>query len=166
MESKEQFKTLVENVVFATRKTQEQLAQDMGYGKNYISDVLSPKGKLTQKFIEAFKRKYSPFLGTPPLRNNSENTNMQPVSDSRYISSLEDQVQYLRNRIDRVLGKIESNLDRVSEDVILGRADLRAYGEYQVMKDAKGNEKTREKIMEQINILIAQNLTEFHKADN
>lgn len=63
MISKEVFKLIVVSTTMKTGLNQEELALGMGYGKNYISDILSPTGKLTDKFVKAFQNHY-----------NSENT--------------------------------------------------------------------------------------------
>jgi hypothetical protein len=65
MISKEKFRILVDSVCVNTGKTQEQLATEMGYGKNYISEVLSPTGKITKKFESAFVLKYQGYLDYP-----------------------------------------------------------------------------------------------------
>ena len=66
MISKEAFKLLVAATGLKVGLNQEELALGMGYGKNYISDILSPTGKLTDKFVKAFQNHY-----------NSENTNTE-----------------------------------------------------------------------------------------
>lgn len=50
------------------------------------------------------------------------------------------------------------SLRKILDEIILTRADVRAFGEYQVMKDAKGDENVRSAIMEQINKLVSLNL--------
>lgn len=70
MISKEAFKLIVISTSLKTGLNQEELALGMGYGKNYISDILSPTGKLTDKFINAFQVQY-----------NSENTKIDPPKE-------------------------------------------------------------------------------------
>jgi len=70
MISKEAFKLIVAGISLKTGLNQEELALGMGYGKNYISDILSPTGKLTDKFITAFQAQYG-----------SENTNNDPPKE-------------------------------------------------------------------------------------
>lgn len=65
MISKEEFKTLVETVCFSKNMTQGELSKDMKYGENYISEMLSPTGKLTEKFVSLFKIKYRDILENP-----------------------------------------------------------------------------------------------------
>lgn len=66
MISKEAFKLIVAATGLKVGLNQEEMALGMGYGKNYISDILSPTGKLTDKFVKAFQNQY-----------NSENTNKE-----------------------------------------------------------------------------------------
>jgi transcriptional regulator with XRE-family HTH domain len=61
------------------------------------------------------------------------------------------------------LGSITRLLQRILDEQTLTRADVRAFGEYQVMKDSAGNEQVREEIMAQINRLVAVNLGELTK---
>lgn len=70
MISKEMFKLIVVSTTLKTGLNQEELAIGMGYGKNYISDILSPTGKLTDKFVKAFQNHY-----------NSENTKNEPPKE-------------------------------------------------------------------------------------
>lgn len=68
---------VLDSVVKSTGKTQEQLATEMNYGKNYISEVLSPRGKVSKKFYTAFRLKYlentnNTFHGE--IRNNAVNS--------------------------------------------------------------------------------------------
>lgn len=65
MISKEDFKSLVETVCLSKKMTQGQLSKDMNYGENYISEMLTEKGKLTEKFVSAFKIKYKDILENP-----------------------------------------------------------------------------------------------------
>jgi D-arabinose 1-dehydrogenase-like Zn-dependent alcohol dehydrogenase len=68
MISKEELKKLVENVMFTTGKNQEELALDLGYGKNYISEMTSPTGKVSTKFVNAFKQKHRGSLENPKVQ--------------------------------------------------------------------------------------------------
>ena len=65
MISKEEFKRLIENVVAKTGKTQEEIAVDMGYGKNYISEMTGPTGKISKKFVESLNLRYRDLSENP-----------------------------------------------------------------------------------------------------
>ena len=41
---------------------------EMGYKRNYISEMLSPTGKVTEKFMNAFDSKYRSVLENPNLK--------------------------------------------------------------------------------------------------
>lgn len=76
MNLKEEFLLLLGIVEEKTKKTKGTLAKEMGYGFNYISDIMTPSGKVTKKFIAAFKSKYANVLenttngATPSLDEN------------------------------------------------------------------------------------------------
>lgn len=66
MLSKEEVRTLIDTITRKTGKSQEDIANDLGYtSKNYISDVLSPSGKVTGIFIKRLKKEYSDILENP-----------------------------------------------------------------------------------------------------
>lgn len=85
MISKKEFKRLVEKVMSATGKNQEELAIGMNYGKNYISEVLSPTGIMTEKFSNAFLLKYGHYLENPkkPKPTNGSEGLPKPNSGSK-----------------------------------------------------------------------------------
>lgn len=53
--SKEDVRKLVDFTRRAKAQTQEEISIAIGYGKNYISEILSPSGKPTQKFYDKLK---------------------------------------------------------------------------------------------------------------
>lgn len=67
MLSKEQVRSLVDLIIKRTKKTQEEIAVDLGYANNYISDVLSPSGKVTKKFVDRLSKEYSDLLENPNI---------------------------------------------------------------------------------------------------
>jgi hypothetical protein len=70
------------------------------------------------------------------------------------------------NQVTTNLSQVSTNLNDVSQNVTLGRADVRAFGKYQVMKDANNNPKRYEKIMDEISKLLALSLTEVQTVGN
>lgn len=56
------------------------------------------------------------------------------------------------------LETIADDLQNVLRQQVYTRAEIRAFGEYQVMKDSLGDKERREAIMEQINKLVSVNL--------
>lgn len=79
MISKEQFKTLVDTVCLSKNMTQGELSRDMGYGENYISEMLTEKGKLTEKFYSAFKIRYAGILENPKIPSKQSLDNLTEV---------------------------------------------------------------------------------------
>jgi transcriptional regulator with XRE-family HTH domain len=67
MLSKEKVRELIDLIIKRSGKSQEQIAIDLGYAKNYISDVLSPTGKVTDKFVKALNKEYSDLLENPNI---------------------------------------------------------------------------------------------------
>lgn len=67
MLSKEQVRSLIDLIVKKTKKTQEVIAEELGYSANYISDVLSPSGKVTKKFVDKLNKEYSDLLENPNI---------------------------------------------------------------------------------------------------
>lgn len=65
MISKEELRALIDKVCFKTGKKQEAIALELNYGKNYISEMLSPTGKVTDKFLVLFNLKYGALLENP-----------------------------------------------------------------------------------------------------
>lgn len=65
MESNEEIKKMIKTVSSITGMTQEEIGVDMGYGGNYISEMFTPSGKVTKKFMQNFKLKYADYLENP-----------------------------------------------------------------------------------------------------
>ncbi|MEO9145066.1 MAG: hypothetical protein ABI237_05865 [Ginsengibacter sp.] len=64
---------LLEIVIKNTAKTASDIALEMGYKKNYISEMLSPKGKVTEKFFNSFKLRYKEILENPNQNSKKNN---------------------------------------------------------------------------------------------
>lgn len=90
MISKEDLKTLVETVSIKTGKSQEELAKEMGYGGNYISEMLSPSGKITRKFLNTFNLRYKDTLGSKDsfLENPKNALKNQGIPESAHLISV------------------------------------------------------------------------------
>lgn len=103
MISKQAFKNLVDLVVQKTGKNQEQLAIDMGYGKNYISELTTPSGTVSKKFFEAFKLRHREVLENPKV----EKTGMAKASFDALDPS--DLIKAIQTLADSNQGLVESN---------------------------------------------------------
>ena len=62
MDNKENLREIVDLIKEKTGKTQQDIAVEMGYKRNYISEILSPKGVVTEKFYNALKLRFSELL--------------------------------------------------------------------------------------------------------
>lgn len=121
MLSKEAFRLIVNATALKTGKSQEELALGMGYGKNYISEVLSPTGKLTDKFIKAFKAAYSEPSENPKNGFNSrpddllvqlmQKQNSLMEMQNRILKEMKEGVQDRVVNIEKDLKKVDSNLE-------------------------------------------------------
>jgi len=87
--SKEILKSLLQTVFNGTGKSPADIALEMGYKKNYISEMLTPKGKVTEKFINSFRSKYRYILDNP---NNNDRGEGVIISDykEKYLTALEE----------------------------------------------------------------------------
>lgn len=70
---KEEVRGIVDKIKLFTKKTQEDIAVEMGYKKNYISEVLAPSGKVSKKFLNNLKLRFSEVIeGQSPPRETLE----------------------------------------------------------------------------------------------
>lgn len=96
MVSKEYLGTLVKRVERETGLNQQQIARNLGYGSNYISEILSPTGKVTKKFLNAFNRHYKSILENP---KNPKKNNNKAISDQERLLRLEAHLEVFGNAI-------------------------------------------------------------------
>lgn len=87
MISKKEIRELVDLLISKTGKTQEEIAVDLGYAKNAISDILSPSGKVTEKFSKALNRYCSDNMDNP---NNTKKRGTFELNE--YLSRLEERI--------------------------------------------------------------------------
>lgn len=62
IQSKEELKAILHTIKSLTGRNQETIAIEMGYKKNYISEILSPTGVVTGKFLKNIKLRFSDVL--------------------------------------------------------------------------------------------------------
>lgn len=127
MISKETFKALVEKVTKATGKTQETLALDMGYGKNYISEILSPSGKITKKFVDSFKMRYEALLENPKPGVGLENATRE--TGGELITTLMSQLITLTNTTNKILERQEKDIVQKIERIDTNLSQVSAQAE-------------------------------------
>lgn len=124
------------------------------FNKGNISRMLNGEIPISDNFFKT-------FLGVYPDPPKGFSITETPNGyQNKYIKILEEQLEDYKNRVFRILQRMEPNLAATLENTVYARAEVRGAIEYQVMKDAKNNEKMRAKLMEQINTLIQMNLPE------
>lgn len=75
MERKKELKELIELIKQKTGKTQEELSVGMGYGWNYLSDVLAPSKTVSEKLVNKVRLHFKDILEGNSKNTNPENTN-------------------------------------------------------------------------------------------
>jgi transcriptional regulator with XRE-family HTH domain len=107
MNLKEKFKEQLKRVMDLTGESQEKIAVNMGYGKNYISEILSPTSTISKKFLNAFELKYKEYLEKPKSGEGVKIKTYETRDEDRYpeLSELgmklnnDEKVNLLKNRI-------------------------------------------------------------------
>lgn len=97
MISKEEVKKTVEIICAATNKTQEELSVALGYGKTYISEMFTPKGKVSEKFTRSLQMHLSAIVHQSALEN--------PMVAGDYIK-----IMILRDQLEKGWGKDENKI--------------------------------------------------------
>lgn len=117
MNSKEHIRKLVEHIQDLTGKTQEAIAIDMGYGKNYISEILSPSGRPSTKFLNTLHNYVVKIEGS--CSENPKNATLEiPVmrepgesygksNADKYTKLLEDNDRFFKRIIETNLAASE-----------------------------------------------------------
>jgi hypothetical protein len=148
MDSKEELRALVDRVAAATGKTQEELATEMGYGGTYISESLTPTGKVSSKFLTAFRKHYSEVLEIP---KNGKQLSVPQISIQEYIVEVKSKADEIKRHNLVLENIIQANLTALlnSQNVILSQ--IKAGQRYEAQKDAKGDHKKQESILHEIN---------------
>lgn len=118
MISKEAFRLIVTATAAKTGMSQEEMALDMGYGKNYISDILSPSGKLTAKFVKAFQLHFN--ASSENTKNKVEPASMLELLIQQMTNLMQTQNNLLREQKEQVVDKVKEvdiNLKRALQGV-------------------------------------------------
>lgn len=107
-----------------------KIEQDFAYAENFIDQALSRGGN--KKFLAALKIYEKAMLqnATPPKGREGG----EPVS----------------------LETLQTDLDNILHHQVLTRAEVRAYGQYPISRDAKGNKVQVVRIMQEIGMLVAE----------
>lgn len=113
--SKETLKQLLEFLNKQTGKSPTDVASEMGYKKNYISEMLTPKGKVSDKFLNSFKIRYQNILENRKndTRNWNEDDDVPPrvFNEDEHVwgnSKKDLENEYLKKRIEDLERLIEA----------------------------------------------------------
>jgi predicted membrane GTPase involved in stress response len=117
-----------------------QIERDFEYAENFIDQTLSRGGN--KKFLAALK-----IYAKAMLQNTTS-----PLAG--------------KNGEEVSLMTIQKALDNVLEQQISTRAEVRSYGQYQIGRDAKGDQKQIVRILAEIGMLVAEHELEISKGGN
>ena len=125
---KESLKTIVEIIKEKKGLTQEDIAVVLGYKKNYISEIMSPKGKVSEKFLNAIKLRFSDVLDPasgelPEIDKN--NKGLPGLSWEAYAKKLEAREEWYQRMMETSLAAVLKGVGELTE----GQKDLLAYQE-------------------------------------
>lgn len=130
MISKNDVKSLIKTLKEKTKKTQAQISQDAGYAPKTLTQLIS-KGEGLDGVYKQIQLAYSSVL------NNSTSTNLDINTSLKEIST--------------VLKRLENGQAYI-------RAEVRGYGQYQVMEKVQWDQVKFLKVMEKVGMLIGANL--------
>jgi hypothetical protein len=132
MISKSDVRNLIKTLKEKTNKTQAQISQGAGYKPKTLTQLIS-KGESLDAVYNQIKLAYSTVL------NNSTH----PVQEGDISPSLK--------AISKALQRIENGQAYI-------RAEVRGYGQYQIMEKVQWDQKKFLKVMEKVGMLIGANL--------
>lgn len=93
-----------------------------------------------------------------PLTEQTDNSEMKESEHNKYVMFLEKQNEFLQKLVEINLSEISTSLAHLSKVQTISRAEQRAFGEYQVLKDSQHDLELKDKILVQISNLVALNL--------
>jgi hypothetical protein len=113
MISKEKFRELVESTGRRLNMSQEEIAIDLGYGKNYISESLTPTGTLSKKLIDKFRIKYG--LENPKTTDFGQRLELGDFAPTikDYFMEVRGERDFLRQVLSSSLADICTNLSEL-----------------------------------------------------
>jgi transcriptional regulator with XRE-family HTH domain len=168
MDYKDHIRSTVESLQKLTGKTQETIATEMGYGRTYISEVLSPTGKVSKKFLNALnayaRDVYSESLEIPKKRPAAigsvpgytskveEPTEGYNVDNrDRYTKLLEDNDRFFK----RILETNLASIDQTQQAIL---AHVQAMVQMDAERQSGGNPEKLNKVLQEWGKLIAGSL--------
>lgn len=171
MISKDQLRELIDHILSDTGKTQEEIALGLGYGKNYISEMLSPTGKVSTKFVNSLKLKHAKSLEIPNKHDNAPSNSLQPDSATQtpevrnYASLMEERLKELKEDKEWLKRNFEFSLT----GLVVGQRSILAHVETILEKDnerdAAGNTMKEKDLKDDVNRRIAEKMVVGAKKD-
>lgn len=115
-----------------------QIEEDLGYSENYIDQMLAKGGN--KRFLTALQKyvlqkAIPPANGTPPAQIN--------VSWQDYIKLIHFSLEQLM-----------AGQNEILKQQAYTRAEVRGYGKYHLVKDAKGKSETFDKLLAEVDRLV------------
>lgn len=129
MISKDELKKLIKSIKDNTGKTQAEISQGAGYKPKTLTQLLSKDEDLE------------------PAYNRLKLVYQNGLNSSTYAGN-----------IDASLRAISSTLQRIENGQAYIRAEVRGYGQYQIMEKAGWDQQKFLKLMEKVGTLIGANL--------
>lgn len=169
MNSKEHIRKLVEHIQNLTGKTQEAIAIDMGYGKNYISEILSPSGRPSKKFLNtlhSYVVKIEGYILENPKNETLEIPVMMREPGESYGKSNVDKYTKLLEDNDRFFKRIlETNLASIGQTQQAILAHVQAMVQMDAERQSGGNPEKLNRVLQEWGRQIAGSLAAQTKTD-
>jgi transcriptional regulator with XRE-family HTH domain len=154
-----QLSLILKNALETSGMNQTKAAELIGIERktlnSYMQGRTEPDLEVLGKIARALK------IG-PEIYHLIMEQNIPPIPVDNGIKDTSN--DEIHPKIEQARGKkisletIADDLQSILRQQVYTRAEIRAFGEYQVMKDSQGDKERREAIMEQINKLVSVNL--------
>jgi transcriptional regulator with XRE-family HTH domain len=155
-----QISAIIEERVKALGGNQSAIARQLGIPSQRLSQYINGRQKPKVEFYDKWQEVFGEDLRAPKPETNVTTAMKHPNGyQEKYIRLLEEELENYKRKLGDAVGRIETNLTFAANNVVAGRAEIRAAIDYTVMKDSQGSEKKRVVLMEQINKLIHLQLT-------
>lgn len=111
LQLKEELRGILDKIQGVTDYTQEDIAVKMGYKKNYISEMLTPRGVVTNKFLDKIKLRFSDVLNGKSQKVNNAHSDLTTLLTQ--LMAKQNQLMEMQNKI--LAEQKESLVDKVQE---------------------------------------------------
>lgn len=169
MISKEAFRLIVTATAAKTGMSQEEMALDMGYGKNYISDILSPSGKVSAKFIKAFQSHFNDGSENTKNTAGAQNdlsslirSNADLAESNKALAHSHSELVTMLKEKERDISSDVQRFELTQEEIL---ALLKAAIQVDLDYKSGGNQKKADEMAAKINTSAAEIFQTFSKRD-